>query len=511
MFWYFSDVKAQSSKVMNYRYYSKELKKQWKKSIALLTNNHKDKKEIGIVDGFRNVASLHPEEEGICNLLIADFYKNRSNYPDYDSAVYYYIKADGNIPDSMLYEKILVYDNLFLHFVSEENFERAERYALLSAEIDSASYGNMARLCLFGGPEYFNPILAIDYCHIALRNGTKEDLFPLIYAAQYIVNTIDDNTFDSVSNEYLSKVFIKMAKAATINQATEYLEKAAARNYFPAINDLATFMATKKIYTDKDYTEMCQRAITLLKPLVEANYPPALHATGMAIEYSNLMLGGILVKPSGFKQAYPYFEKGCELGYPPSIAEVGRYHELNLGRLFGQHPEEAVKYYNTAESEGYYQAKNLKADMRARGQFREARTELMFATVSLVKQINRTKTKFKSNEFQKKYDSKSVHKKHSNVVNTSSTDNSNNTSNKDKYIGRISAFGLSKFAGSTVTHKQSFEVWQDNHGYYIMDRHVYGQVKGYLIRNTHDKYFDCNVSNFNYSGTSSGINWFFKL
>ncbi len=421
MFLAFSSAHAQNTRWNNSQQYSKELKKVWRKTTALQPNTHKDKKEVGIVDGFRAVARLHPEEEGLCALYIADFYMRRSNNPNYDSAVYYYMKADGNIPEKMLFEQTVVYNNLLMYYVHLDSIGKAMVYADLTASIDSAQCGNMARLCLFGGPDYFNPMLAIDYCQAALRAGCREDLFPLIYAAQYVINTINDGTFDPVGFEYYCKAYSHLAWNATRDKGAEYLEKAAARNYFPAVVDLATYISSRKLYADKDQKEMCQRAITMLQPLVDANYPPAAHAAGMAMEYANLIMGGALVSADGFKKAYPYFEKGCNLGYPPSIAEVGRYHELNLGGLYGQHPEIAVQYYNAAENEGYYVAHNLKEAMFARAQLSQSVKELVHETASLVQQVRQTKAMFESREFAKKYNSSSVQNSQTGNVQTEQT------------------------------------------------------------------------------------------
>ena len=421
-------VQAQNTKWNNSKHYSKELKKIQSKSVSLLTSNHKDKKEEGIVNSFRDVKKSHPEEEGLCDLYIADFYMRRSNYPNYDSAIYYYMKADGKLAENMLYEQTVVYNNLLFYYVSQEDFDNAVMYACLSAAIDSAQCGNLARLCLFGGPKYFDPILAIDYCQAAMRMSAKEDLFPLIYCAQYIINTINDNTFDSVGFEYYRQAFIKYNNINTKEESAKFFENAAERKFFPAVVDLATFISQRKLYADKDQKEMCQRAVKMLQPLVDANYPPAAHAAGVATEYANLIMGGALVSASGFKEAYPYFEKGCALGYPPSITEVGRYHELNLGGLYGQHPEEAIQYYNAAEKEGYYQATNLKKAMASRAQLNQSVKDLVHSTVSLVEQTKRTKEMFESKEFAKKYNSKSIHK--SSSLETAANSGSNKNGNK---------------------------------------------------------------------------------
>lgn len=426
----FSNLQAQNTKYNNSSKYSKELKNMWKKSTSLKSGTHKDKKEVGIIEGYREVAKSHPEEEGLCNLYIADFYMYRSNNLNYDSAILYYMLSDGKISDRMPYEKIISYNNLVDYFVSKEDFDRAVSYAELAASLDSAQYRTLARLCIFGGPEYFNPILAIEYVQIALRNGVGEDLFPLQYASHYIVNTINDGTFDSVAFEYNRKAFIKIMRSNTKDEAVKYLEKAAERNYFPAVLDLATKIASRQLCADQDHKTMCERAITLLKPLVDANYPPALHATGMAVEYSNLIMGGALVSPKGFQDAFPYFEKGCNLGYPPSIAEVGRYYELNLGRLFGLNPDLAIEYYNTAEKEGYYHATNLKKALIARAKLDEAKRELFYSTVSLIEQTKKVRETFESREFEKKYKASKI--QNGTAANSSSIGGKNSSSNNVK-------------------------------------------------------------------------------
>lgn len=429
----FSNVQAQSTRNLNENLYSKELKKSWDKLKLIWKDKHKDKKEEGVVEDFLKIAKMHPEEEGLCDLFIADFYMRRTNHTNYDSAIYYYQKADAYLPDNMPFERTVVYNNLIPHYVRQDSINKAFVYAHLAASIDSIQCAYLSRLCLYGGPEYFNPILAIKYSQTALREGLAEDLFPLIYASQYIINTINEGTFDSVAFEYHRKTLYMMTDACDKEEPAPYLEMAAERNYFPAVVDLATYIACRKIYAEKDHKEMCERAITLLQPLVDADYPPALHAMGMAIEYNNLIMGGALVSPEGFKQAYPYFERGCNLGYPPSITEVGRYHEMNLGRLFGVNPEVALQYYNAAEKEGYYQATRLKKALYSKAEFKEAMRELAYATKSLIQEIQQTKELFDSKEFAQKYESSSVQRTSSsktNQVSHSSNASAGGDSNK---------------------------------------------------------------------------------
>ena len=404
------DIQAQNTRMANSQLYSKDLKEARSELMKLKTNNHKDKKETGMVDKFREVAKLHPEEEGVCNMYIADFYMFRSNYPNYDSSIFYHMKALGNIPDSMPFERYVVYSNLAGYYISQEDFDNAVRYASLMASIDTIYIPTLARLTFFGGPEYFDPILTIDYCQAAMRMGVAEDLFPLIYAAQYVINAIDSNTFDSVAFEYYRKAYCKINSMKTLEESALYHEKAAERNFFPAVTDLATHITNRKLYADKDQKEMCKRAVSLLEPLIAANYAPAAHAAGAATEYANLILGGILVSPKGFREAYPYFKKGCDLGYPPSIAEMGRYYELNQGGLFGLQPDVAIQYYNAAEKEGYYQATVLKKQMAVRLELQAAKMDIIYSTISLVEQSKQTKELFKSREFEKKYNKQSIHK-----------------------------------------------------------------------------------------------------
>lgn len=103
------------------------------------------------------------------------------------------------------------------------------------------------------------------------------------------------------------------------------------------------------------------------------------------------------------------------------------------------------------------------------------------------------------------------------VSGTPDTSNSSYSSiidpNKDKLVGRYSAFGLSTAFGNTVTHNQTFEVYQDAKGYYIIDP-KYRNVKNYLQRNTKSEYLGYSVKQYNYwtlTTLGSDIFWYFKI
>lgn len=85
--------------------------------------------------------------------------------------------------------------------------------------------------------------------------------------------------------------------------------------------------------------------------------------------------------------------------------------------------------------------------------------------------------------------------------------------NDDKLVGRYSAFGIGSAFGNTVTHSQTFEVFQDNKGYYIKDP-KYRNVKNYLQRNTKSEYMGYSVKQYNYwtlTTLGSDIFWYFKI
>lgn len=395
---------AQVSRSANYGLYSKELKKAVKKSQNLQRNCNSDKKEAKAVNALIAVSEKHPEEDGLCCLYLADYYMYNSNVKNFDTAFYYYTRACNNIPEQFYFERNNVYNNLGTCYLCMDSIDKAYSYLQLAATRDSIYYNGLASLCLFGGPDYFDPVRAVDYASISMKSGLQTDLFPTIYGAKYIVDAISDDTFDKEAFEMYRIGALKM----NTKSDPTYIRAAAQRNFFPAVYEYGNFLLSGKIPSSKTMEERCDTVKKMIEPLLAADYPPAYHLQAMACQYSHLMMGGLLVSPQGFKEAYPYVEKACELGYPPLIAEKGRYYEFNLGRICGIDYETAAKYYNTAASEGYYVANIYLKNMEVNQQLRESVTELITLSVSLVKDIKAFKNRTREDKFVQKCEQQGV-------------------------------------------------------------------------------------------------------
>lgn len=81
-------------------------------------------------------------------------------------------------------------------------------------------------------------------------------------------------------------------------------------------------------------------------------------------------------------------------------------------------------------------------------------------------------------------------------------------------VGMVSALGLSRgLTGSgVVTHSQSFQVYKDSNGYYIIDPKTH--LSNYLSRNGDRTFLDYPVGQYNYKTLTtlgSDIHWFFSL
>lgn len=100
----------------------------------------------------------------------------------------------------------------------------------------------------------------------------------------------------------------------------------------------------------------------------------------------------------------------------------------------------------------------------------------------------------------------------SSTSDNSKTQKTQNKNEQDKCIGMVSAFGISRAFGDVIDHRGSFQVYQDKHGYYIMNQ-KYPQVKDYLNPNHDREFLGYPVGQFNYRTISSltDIYWFFKL
>ena len=96
-----------------------------------------------------------------------------------------------------------------------------------------------------------------------------------------------------------------------------------------------------------------------------------------------------------------------------------------------------------------------------------------------------------------------------NSSSSSSTSYSTSSPNQGQLVGTYSAFGINKnmFGGDPVTMSQSFQVYKDGSGYYILG--AYG-VHQYLRRNTYSSFLGIGVGQYNYvAGT--GPYWYFRL
>ena len=401
-------VYAQVSRSANYGLYSKDLMKAVKTSQKLQRNTHKDKKEVGVAEAFIAVSEKHQEEEGLCCLYLADYYMYRSNVKNFDTAFYYYSRACNNIPEQFEFERNNAYNNLGACYLYMDSIDMAYSYMRLAAAGDSIYYNGLASLCLFGGPDYFDPVCAVDYASISMECGLQNDMFPFIYCAKYIVDAISDGTFDKEAFEMYRIGVMKMSSDSDPTVGGAYIRAAAQRNFFPAVYEYGNFLLTGKIPSSKTMEERCDTVKKMNEPLLAADYPPAFHLQAMACQYNHLMMGGMLVSAEGYQEAYPYIEKACKLGYPPLIAEKGRYYQFNLGKICGVDYEMAAKYYNTAASEGYYIANIYLKNMEASKQLRSSVKELISLTSSLTQDIKAFKNKAREDQFVQKCEQQGV-------------------------------------------------------------------------------------------------------
>lgn len=401
-------VRAQVSRSANYGLYSKDLLKAVKTSQKLQRNSHSDKKEVGVVDAFIAASKKNPEEDGLCYLYLADYYMHRCNVKNFDTAFYCYSRACNNIPEQFDFERNNAYNNLGACYLYMDSIEKAYSYMRLAAERDSVYYNGLASLCLYGGPDYFDPVCAVDYASISMECGLQNDMFPFIYCAKYIVDAISDGTFDKEAFEMFRVGAMKMNSDSDPTAGGAYIRAAAQRNFFPAVYEYGNFLLTGKIPSSKTMEERCDTVKKMIEPLLAASYPPAFHLQAMACQYNHLMMGGMLVSAEGYQEAYPYIEKACKLGYPPLIAEKGRYYQFNLGRICGVDYEMAAKYYNTAASEGYYIANIYLKNMEASKQLRSSVKELISLTSSLTQDIKAFKNKAREDQFVQKCEQQGV-------------------------------------------------------------------------------------------------------
>lgn len=96
--------------------------------------------------------------------------------------------------------------------------------------------------------------------------------------------------------------------------------------------------------------------------------------------------------------------------------------------------------------------------------------------------------------------------------NYNSSSNTSTSNNAGVLVGNYTAYGLSKSFGNTVTHSQTFAVYRDSRGYYIIDPKW--KTNNYLHANTDRTYFDYPVGAYNYrtmTSLGSDVHWFFKL
>lgn len=91
---------------------------------------------------------------------------------------------------------------------------------------------------------------------------------------------------------------------------------------------------------------------------------------------------------------------------------------------------------------------------------------------------------------------------------------SGNSSNSQQgvLVGNYAAFGFGQAYGNTVTHNQTWTIYRDQHGYYVIDPK--NHLPNYLRYNSFTTYFDYPVSGYNYVFSTflgSDIIWFVRL
>lgn len=94
-----------------------------------------------------------------------------------------------------------------------------------------------------------------------------------------------------------------------------------------------------------------------------------------------------------------------------------------------------------------------------------------------------------------------------NMVNNMSANNEDGS-----LVGNFQAFGLSSSYGSTSTHRQTFSVYRDSRGYYIIEPRW--KNKQYLNVNSYRSYYNYPVGDYNYTTMTpqgTDIFWFFRL
>lgn len=125
------------------------------------------------------------------------------------------------------------------------------------------------------------------------------------------------------------------------------------------------------------------------------------------------------------------------------------------------------------------------------------------------KQQSREETDAIVNAFAESFRASSIGGSYNSSSSSSSTSYSTSSPNQGQLVGTYSAFGINKnmFGGDPVTMSQSFQVYRDGSGYYILG--AYG-VHDYLRRNTNSSFLGIGVGQYNYvAGT--GPYWYFRL
>lgn len=321
----------------------------------------KEKDVKNTIEKYNKIIAKGGDDAAIAKLHLADLYSLRS--PKYmrnaQECARLTNEAYNEIPSRFPHQRNLAAYNKGLNFYKGygtfQNLDSAlyffEEAALAEELLDTG----LAEMYLLGiGVEQDIPG-SIILLNKGSQQGTSNN-YPLLYAALYISQKMDDGTLDKEAFELWKEgVFLYDLDP---DHALELFKKAADRGFPPAQFDLGTHYMLNKVYPALSNGDHDPRTYEEGLPYLEAadaqGYLPATNNLGTFLEFKDAkrILGMIIARnPEYENQVYKLWKKAADQGFPDSQVAIGLFHMYGYGPA-DKNYETAYTYFSAAAKQG---------------------------------------------------------------------------------------------------------------------------------------------------------------
>lgn len=336
-------VQAQELKASEMPKMGKELRK-LNKACSSVTNNFRKGKDLAkdlekATKAYETVIAKTPEETVAANYHMADMYWNIKSW---DESFKWFKQTEAALTTDDHFYGQGTHNKLgWSYYIGrgcEVNEQKAVEHFAKEFEFDpvKGNWDNALVYMIGMNGEKSDCIMALNLFNLAENVMIR---WPRIYELEYYLEN-RDRISDETWENFL-KGFTLFTVYSDADNAIPYLEKAIEGGYIPA----CVLLADLYLGQGKGYA----KAIDVVTPATNANYPPALHQNGYYMELSTL---GKFFQWEEMAQTASLYMKGAEFGYPPSQITAGYMHLNGYGKAIAKNSEVAYKWFETAMQNG---------------------------------------------------------------------------------------------------------------------------------------------------------------